>query len=68
VETAKADFVAAYGAEDARAMDEHLSTLVRRPGAGYQEGFEAAVVAIRASAAVLAGERMAFEPGAFELG
>ncbi len=68
VEAARADFVTAYGADDVQALKEHLATVARRPGAGYQEGFEAAVVAIQASEAVLAGRRIEFKPEWFELG
>jgi predicted dehydrogenase len=67
VENAKADYVAAYGADDSKGLVEHLASVPRR-GPGYQEGFEAAVVAIHASESVLAGRRIEFRPGWFELG
>jgi predicted dehydrogenase len=68
LEAARADFVSAYGADDPKALAEHLAGVPRRSGAGYQESFEAAVVAIHAGEAVLAGRRIELKPEWFELG
>jgi hypothetical protein len=38
-----------------------------QPRAGYQEGYEAAVMAIKANEAILGGEKIAFKKEWFEL-
>ena len=66
---AEEDFLANYGADDPAALLEHLSKVVtRRPAAGYLEGFQAAVTAIKANEAVLSGQRLTFTPETYELG
>lgn len=68
IEAAVEDFSSAYGAEDAAALREHLSGVPRQPGATWQEGFEALVVAAKAQEAVRTGRRIELRPEWFELG
>lgn len=52
------------------ALEDFVSCIQesRAPEAGYQEGFEAAVVAIKANEAVLSRERIVYQDKWFELG
>ncbi len=61
------DFTANFGADDPKALLEHLAKVPRQPGAGYQEGFESAVLAVKANEAVASGRRIEFKPEWFEL-
>ena len=61
------DFTTNYGADDAAALSEHLATVARQPGANYQEGFEATVVALKANEAILSGQRIELKKEWFEL-
>ena len=65
---AKKDYLEAYGDADLEGLNEHLSKDVpRRPAAGYLEGFQATVTAIKANEAVLARRRVAIKPELYEL-
>ena len=61
------DFINSFGAEDPKALLEHLASVPRQPGAGYREGFEATVVALKANEAVTSGRRIELKPDWFEL-
>jgi hypothetical protein len=56
------DFVAAYGA-DAEGLPDYLGGLskARLPAAGYQEGFDATVTAIKANEAITKGQKIALQ-------
>jgi predicted dehydrogenase len=64
------DFVATFG-ENAKGLKEYLAGLSkersRAPACGYQEGFEAAVVAIKANEAILKKENVTFQKEWFEV-
>jgi hypothetical protein len=45
-----------------------VAKVQRRPAAGYLEGFQTAVTAIKANEAVLTGQRITLKPEWYELG
>jgi predicted dehydrogenase len=62
------NFISNYGA-DADGLGEYLATLSkgRQPAAGYQEGFEATVTAIKTNEAIMKGGKIAMEKEWFQL-
>jgi predicted dehydrogenase len=68
IEAAVEDFTAAYGTESPAELREHLTAVRRTPGAGWQEGYEAVVMAVKAQEAIVTGQRVELEPDEFELG
>ena len=54
--------------DDPEALLEHLSKVFRRPAAGYLEGFQAAITAIKANEAVLGGQKVEFKSEWYQLG
>lgn len=64
------DFVATYG-ENAKGLKEYLAGLAKEksriPAAGYQEGFEAVVTALKANEAILSKEKITFQKEWFEI-
>jgi predicted dehydrogenase len=68
VATATKDFVDSFGADDTDTLVEHLSKNVhRQPAAGYLEGFQATLTAIKANEAILTGQRIVLKPEWYEL-
>lgn len=67
--TSVEDFAAVYDASDTNALREYLHELAssRAPAAGYQEGFEATVAALKANEAILKGQRVPFRKEMFAL-
>ena len=61
------DFTSIYGADDLNALAEHLSKVHRPPAAGYLEGFQATVTAIKANEAITTGQRIVLKPEWYEL-
>lgn len=61
------DFTANFGAGDKSALEKYLSEVKLQPAANYQEGFEATVLAIKASEAVTKGSKLALPKEWFEL-
>jgi predicted dehydrogenase len=61
-------FIKSYGADDKDGLEAEAAKTNRRPAAGYLEGFEAVVTAVKTNEAVLTGQRVAFKPEWFELG
>ena len=45
-----------------------LAAVKRRPAAGYLEGFQSAVTAIKANEAAVAGQRLVYKPEWYQLG
>ena len=68
VSSAVKDFKENFG-DDAEALKEYLADIhkTRLPAAGYQEGFESAVVAIKANEAILGKKRIEFQKEWFAL-
>ncbi len=54
--------------DDPDAISQEVAKLPRRPAAGYQEGFQATVAALKANEAVLAGQRIELKPEIYQLG
>jgi predicted dehydrogenase len=52
------DFKAGYDISDVTALQEYLAGLKKAPAAGYQEGLEAAIIAIKANDAILQGTKI----------
>ena len=71
--TKKAEaYKAAYGEDDVDGLMEELGkarqqATVKRPAAGYLEGFQAVVTAVKANEAILAGKRIELKPELYEL-
>jgi hypothetical protein len=58
------DMVESFGEAD----PEELAKVARRASAGYEEGFIATALAIKANEAILKGERIQITPELYELG
>lgn len=56
------DFTSVFGSDDPAALADHIAKLHRAPAAGYVEGYEATVTAIKANEAVTTGERIVLKP------
>jgi predicted dehydrogenase len=68
-ETAAAveDFAATYDPKDKAGLAKHLATIKFRAAAGYQDGFAATVLALKANEAILKGTRFDLKKEMFEL-
>ena len=64
------DFVISFGDDDPEALVEYLGSLGESmlPAAGYQEGYEATVTALKVNEAIVTGKEIAFEDSWFDLG
>jgi hypothetical protein len=60
------NFISSYGA-DADGLPETLAALKRLPAAGYLEGFEATVTAIKTNEAIVKGAKIEISKEAFQL-
>ena len=67
VGSAVEDFTANFGAGDRAALEKYLSEIKLQLAPDFQEGFEATVLAIKASEAVARGAKVALSKEAFEL-
>jgi predicted dehydrogenase len=69
VSTGVEDFVASFGDKDAKALREYLDGLAksRMPAASWKEGYDSAVVAIKASESILKKQRIVFSKEWFEI-
>jgi predicted dehydrogenase len=56
-----------YGADDVDGLMEQLSKVHRRAAAGYLEGFQAVVTAVKANEAILGAKRIELKPEWYEL-
>ena len=61
------DYKSSYGADDVDGLMEHLGKVPRRAAAGYLEGFQAAVTAVKANEAILSAKRIELKPEWYEL-
>ncbi|HTL16915.1 MAG TPA: Gfo/Idh/MocA family oxidoreductase [Patescibacteria group bacterium] len=57
-----------FGAEDTESIAAEVAKVPRRSAAGYLEGYQSAVTAIKANEAILSGQRIALKPEWYELG
>ena len=67
MDAAAENYKASYGADDVDGLLEHLAKMPRRAGAGYLEGFQAAVTAVKANEAILGRKRVELKPEWYEL-
>jgi predicted dehydrogenase len=67
LEAAIEDYVSAYGADDQEGLLAQLAKVTRRPAAGYLEGYQATVAALKANEAALRRERVEMKPELYEL-
>lgn len=65
--TAAEDYEASYGSDDVEGLMEHLSAVPRRAAAGYLEGYQAVVTAVKANESILGGKRIELKPEWYEL-
>jgi hypothetical protein len=56
-----------YGADDVDGLMDFLAKEKRRPAAGYLEGFQAVVTAVKANEAILGSKRIELKPEWYEL-
>jgi len=63
------DFSASFDINDAKALKEYMATLEkgRMPAAGYAEGLEATIIALKSNEAILKGQRLTLEKDLFDL-
>jgi predicted dehydrogenase len=66
VNGAAEDFIENYG-DDEDALKEHMASVTRQAGAGYLEGYQATVLAIKAHEAISKNQRVELPPSLFEL-
>jgi predicted dehydrogenase len=64
----KEDATESLGAEDSEGIAAEVAKVQRRSAAGYLEGFQSVVTAVKANEAVLTGQRIVFKPEWYELG
>ena len=62
------EYITNYGADDVQGLLEQLGKVNRRPSAGYLEGFQSVVTAVKANEAVTTAQRIEFKPEWYELG
>ena len=67
VSAAVEDFTSWFTDKDTAALHKHVSEVRRAPAAGYEEGYEATVAAIRANEALVRGQRLEISRELFEL-
>jgi predicted dehydrogenase len=60
------DFKSSYDINDVKALQEYLANIKKQPGAGYQEGLDAAILAIKANEAILKGQKVSLSKDLFE--
>ena len=56
-----------YGADDVEGLMDFLAKTKRRPAAGYLEGFQAVVTAVKANEAILGSKRIELKPEWYDL-
>jgi predicted dehydrogenase len=61
------DFKESFGTDDKKALAKHLTSIKRQPAAGWEEGLETAVIAIKSNEAILTGRRIEFQKEWFQL-
>jgi predicted dehydrogenase len=62
------DTIKSLGAEDTEGIAAEVAAVKRRPAAGYLEGYQTAVTAIKANEAIQTGQRIVLKPEWYELG
>ena len=67
VGSAVEDFLSTFANASAESIAEHLASLTLQPAAGWREGLDATIVALKANEAIMSGKRIAFEKDWFEV-
>ena len=67
ITAATEDFISSFGDSDPQALADHLAERKKKHAAGWQEGYEATVLAIKANEAILKKQRIVLEPALFEI-
>ena len=67
LDMAAEDYKISYGADDVEGLQEFLGSMPRRDAAGYLDGFQAVVTAVKANEAIRSGKRIEIKPGDYEL-
>jgi predicted dehydrogenase len=62
------DFSSTFDANDKTAMANYLASIKFKPAAGYKDGYDGTVLAIKANEAVNSGQRIELKKELFELG
>lgn len=62
------DAIESLGPDDAEGIAAEVAKVARRSAAGYLEGFQSVVTAVKANEAVVTGQRIVFKPEWYELG
>jgi predicted dehydrogenase len=60
------DFKASYDINDVKALKEYLANIKKQPAAGYQEGLDSAIIAIKTNEAILKGQKVSLSKDLFE--
>jgi predicted dehydrogenase len=61
------DFKENFGTTDKKAIAKHLESIKRQPAAGWEEGLETTVIAVRSKEAIATGRRIEFQKEWFQL-
>ena len=61
------DYAASFDIKDLKAVEKYLANIKKQPAAGYKEGYEATVIALKANEAVRKGGKVAIEKELFDL-
>jgi predicted dehydrogenase len=64
--TAVEDFKESYDINDVTALKEYLANIKKQPGASYQEGLDATIIAIKSNEAILKGQKVNLTKELFE--
>jgi predicted dehydrogenase len=61
------DFKENFGTTDKKAIAKHLESIKRQPAAGWEEGLETTVIAVKSKEAIASGKRIEFQKEWFQL-
>jgi predicted dehydrogenase len=67
VVTARENFIASFGADDAAALNEQLAGVQRRAACTYLDAYRATVTAIKTHEAIMGRQRITVQPELYEL-
>lgn len=61
------DFIASFGSDDEAALLEHLAKVPRQPASGYEDGYHATMIALKANEAIMTGKKVEIPASLYEL-
>ncbi len=67
ITTATEDFISNFGDSDPQALADHLAERKKKHAAGWQDGYDATVIAIKTNEAILKKQRIPLEASLFEI-